>query len=256
MRPTLRLDRAETRSSAANRRPCRTRAYAAPSTGRVDQGANGLALSETVVGRDRLGRGEDLNSYTLSLQLPQRLRADLEHPQHAGREDDRRRPVRLHRVELELLATQPTGGGEAALDALVQQVAAALASDPSLGGLAENLTIAPPEVGTLAIEGAAPILTARLTLTVEYLVSDPLAVPPTGIPIDEHFFEEHCRPQRRRLPGRCRVERSGLESSGRGRERSSYPTTTRSECIRAAGRGRAGPARPSPRPACRRRSGR
>ena len=34
------------------------------------------------------------------------------------------------------------------------------------------------------------------------------------------------------------------------------PPTTRSECIRAAGRGRAGPARPSPLSACRRRSGR
>jgi hypothetical protein len=27
----------------------------------------------------------------------------------------------------------------------------------------------------LAIEGAAPILTARITVTIEYLVSDPLA---------------------------------------------------------------------------------
>ena len=58
---------------------------------------------------------------------------------------------------------------------LLEDIAAALAADPSLGGLAENLRLGPPETGTLAIEGAAPILTARLTLTVEYLVSDPLA---------------------------------------------------------------------------------
>ena len=80
-----------------------------------------------------------------------------------------------HRVELELLTTQPTGGGEAVLDALVQGIAAAIAPDPSFGGLVENLRLGPPEVGIVAIEGAAPILTARLTLTVEYLASDPLA---------------------------------------------------------------------------------
>ena len=80
-----------------------------------------------------------------------------------------------HRVELEALVTEPAGGGEAALDVLLQQIAAALASDPSFGGLAENLTLGPPEIGTLAIEGAAPILTARLTPAVEYLASDPLA---------------------------------------------------------------------------------
>ena len=81
-----------------------------------------------------------------------------------------------HRVELELFVTQPTaGGGEALLDALVADVHAALAPDPSLGGLAENLVVTAPESGVLAVEGAAPILTARLTVIVDYLVSDPLA---------------------------------------------------------------------------------
>ncbi len=81
-----------------------------------------------------------------------------------------------HRVELELFVTQPTaGGGEALLDALVADVGAALAPDPSLGGLAENLVVAAPETGVLAVEGAAPILTARLTVIVDYLVSDSLA---------------------------------------------------------------------------------
>ena len=81
-----------------------------------------------------------------------------------------------HRVELELFLTQPTaGGGEALLDALVANVHAALAADPSLGGLAENLVVTAPETGVLAVEGAAPILTARLTVIVDYLVSDPLA---------------------------------------------------------------------------------
>ena len=77
-----------------------------------------------------------------------------------------------HRVELEALLTRVAdGSGEAALDALIEAVAAALALDPSLGGLAENLSVTAPEVGALRIEGAAPILTARLVVTVEYLVS-------------------------------------------------------------------------------------
>jgi hypothetical protein len=81
-----------------------------------------------------------------------------------------------HRVELEALVTRTADGSdEAVLDALIENVAAALAPDPSLGGLTENLIFGPPEVGTLAIEGAAQVLTARLNLTVEYLASDPLA---------------------------------------------------------------------------------
>lgn len=81
-----------------------------------------------------------------------------------------------HRVEIEAYVPHdPTGGGEAALDALLGSIGMALRIDPSLGGLAENLTPSAPETGALAIEGAAPILTARLVVTVEYLVSDPLA---------------------------------------------------------------------------------
>jgi hypothetical protein len=80
-----------------------------------------------------------------------------------------------HRVEIEAyMPRDPNGGGEAALDALLGAIGAALRSDPSLGGLAENLTPSAPETGALAIEGAAPVLTARLIVTVEYLVSDPL----------------------------------------------------------------------------------
>jgi hypothetical protein len=81
-----------------------------------------------------------------------------------------------HRVEIEAYVPHdPTGGGEAALDALLGSIGMALRIDPSLGGLAENLTPSAPETGALAIEGAAPVLTARLVVTVEYLVSDPLA---------------------------------------------------------------------------------
>ena len=80
-----------------------------------------------------------------------------------------------HRAEVEAFVTQPAGGGgEAALDALLTEIGAALATDRSLGGLAETLVWSAPETSVLAIEGAAPILTARIMVTVEYLVSDPL----------------------------------------------------------------------------------
>ena len=80
-----------------------------------------------------------------------------------------------HRVEIEAyMPRDTTGGGETALDALLGAIGTALRIDPSLGGLAENLIPSAPETGALAIEGAAPILTARLIVTVEYLVSDPL----------------------------------------------------------------------------------
>src|SRR5690606_22974442 len=81
-----------------------------------------------------------------------------------------------HRIEVEAyMPRDSVGGGEAALDALLGDIGSALKIDPALGGLAENLTPSAPETGALAIEGAAPILTARLIVTVEYLVSDPLA---------------------------------------------------------------------------------
>jgi hypothetical protein len=81
-----------------------------------------------------------------------------------------------HRAEIEAFVTEPAGGeGEASLDALLSTIGIALAADRSLGGLAENLFWSAPETSVLAIEGAAPILTARITVTMEYLVSDPLA---------------------------------------------------------------------------------
>lgn len=81
-----------------------------------------------------------------------------------------------HRAEIEAIVTQGvSGGGEALLDALLAEIGTALATDRSLGGLAENLFWSAPETSVLAIEGAAPILTARIAVIIEYLVSDPLA---------------------------------------------------------------------------------
>jgi hypothetical protein len=82
-----------------------------------------------------------------------------------------------HRAEIEAFVPQPTGGGgEALLDALLAEIGAALAADRSLGGLVENLTWSAPEISVLAIEGAAPILVARIIVALEYLTADPLAV--------------------------------------------------------------------------------
>ena len=80
-----------------------------------------------------------------------------------------------HRAEIEAFVTQPaSGGGEAPLDALLVDIGTGLAADRSLGGLAENLTWGAPATSVLVIEGAAPILTVRLTVTIESLVSAPL----------------------------------------------------------------------------------
>ena len=81
-----------------------------------------------------------------------------------------------HRAEIEAFMAQGVSdGGETALDAMLTEIGTALSADRSLGGLAENLFWSAPETSVLAIEGAAPILTARITVTIEYLVSNPLA---------------------------------------------------------------------------------
>jgi hypothetical protein len=77
-----------------------------------------------------------------------------------------------HRAEIEAFVTQPVGGGgEAMLDALLSAIGAALAADRSLGGLAENLTVSAPAVGVEVIEGAIPILAARLDVVIDYIVA-------------------------------------------------------------------------------------
>jgi hypothetical protein len=96
-----------------------------------------------------------------------------------GEPDITLNPVHLfysHRAEIEAFVSPPAaGGGEARLDALLGEIGAALAADRSLGGLVENLFLDAPTIEPLVIEGAAPILAARFSVVIEYLVSDPLA---------------------------------------------------------------------------------
>jgi hypothetical protein len=96
-----------------------------------------------------------------------------------GEPDITLNPVTLfyrHQAEVEAFVTPLVGGGgEALLDTLIEAVADALAADRSLGGLVENMGLGAPTIETLIIEGAAPILAARVPVVIEYLVSDPLA---------------------------------------------------------------------------------
>jgi hypothetical protein len=81
-----------------------------------------------------------------------------------------------HQAEIEAYVAQPvTGGGEAELDRLLIAIGSVLAPGTTLSGLAENLVCSAAVVEAVAIEGAPPILSARLTVTIDYLVSDPLA---------------------------------------------------------------------------------
>jgi hypothetical protein len=115
--------------------------------------------------------------------LPERVPADgllILRDGDPGEPDVTLNPVHLfyrYRAEIEAFVTPLMGGGgEALLDTLVEAVATALSADRSLGGLVENLSWSAPEISVLAIEGAAPILCARLIVTLEYLTADPLAL--------------------------------------------------------------------------------
>jgi hypothetical protein len=96
-----------------------------------------------------------------------------------GEPDITLNPVTLfyrHQAEVEAFVTPLVGGGgEVLLDTLTEALADALAADRSLGGLVENMGLGAPTIETLIIEGAAPILAARVPVVIEYLVSDPLA---------------------------------------------------------------------------------
>jgi hypothetical protein len=81
-----------------------------------------------------------------------------------------------HAIEIEIYVEEGDAAArDAAFDALLQQIGAALEADPTLGGLAFGLTYGRPEPSIEAIAGAPAIKSATLTVTVDYETDAPLA---------------------------------------------------------------------------------
>jgi hypothetical protein len=81
-----------------------------------------------------------------------------------------------HAVEIELYVEEGEAAErEAAFDALLQEIGAALKADPTLGGLAFGLTYGRPEPTIEAVAGAPAIKGATLTVSVDYETDAPLA---------------------------------------------------------------------------------
>jgi hypothetical protein len=80
-----------------------------------------------------------------------------------------------HAVEIEVYVEEGDAAArDAAFDALLQQIGAALEADLTFGGLAFGLTYGPPEPAIGAIAGAPAIKSATLTVTVDYESDAPL----------------------------------------------------------------------------------
>jgi hypothetical protein len=81
-----------------------------------------------------------------------------------------------HAVEIEVYVEEGDAAArDAAFDALLQQIGAALEADPTLGGLAFGVTYGRPEPAIEAVVGAPAIKSATLTVTVDYESDAPLA---------------------------------------------------------------------------------
>jgi hypothetical protein len=81
-----------------------------------------------------------------------------------------------HAVEIEVYVEEGDAAvRDAAFDALLQQIGAALETDPTLGGLAFGLIYGRPEASIEAIAGAPAIKSGTLTVTVDYETAAPLA---------------------------------------------------------------------------------
>ena len=80
-----------------------------------------------------------------------------------------------HAVEIEVyVETGEAAARDAAFDALVSAIGAALDADPTLGGLAFGMTYARPEIDTEAVIGAPAIKTGTVECVIEYETATPL----------------------------------------------------------------------------------
>ncbi len=80
-----------------------------------------------------------------------------------------------HAVEIEVyVETGEAAARDAAFDALVRNIGAALDADPTLGGLAFGMTTARPGIDTEAVIGAPAIKSGTVEVIVEYETETPL----------------------------------------------------------------------------------
>jgi hypothetical protein len=81
-----------------------------------------------------------------------------------------------HAVEIEVYVEEGDAAvRDAAFDALLQEIGAAVEADPTLGGLAFGLTYSRPETSIEAVTGAPAIKSAMLIVRVEYETEAPLS---------------------------------------------------------------------------------
>ena len=80
-----------------------------------------------------------------------------------------------HRAELDV-AVQGAGASarDAAFDTLLETIAAAVAGDRTLGGLADRVEALAPVPSEIATEGAVPIKAATIPVVLIYATTDPL----------------------------------------------------------------------------------
>jgi len=80
-----------------------------------------------------------------------------------------------HRIPLEVAVQKNTAAArDEALDGLFSAIAVMVAENKTLGGLCDIVTAQAPDTSTLAVEGAASIKAATVTLELIYVTADPL----------------------------------------------------------------------------------
>ena len=80
--------------------------------------------------------------------------------------------VWTHGVVVELAVA--TGDNDGALDTLIRDLSAALAADPTLGGLVDYMQTAAPEFENEAPQGASDVKAATVVVRLTYETADPL----------------------------------------------------------------------------------
>lgn len=80
-----------------------------------------------------------------------------------------------HQADIEVVVQKPSAESSSALDTLLSDIGATLAGDRTLGGLVDWIEWTGPQTRDLAIDGAAGLKGAVVTVTLHYASSDPLA---------------------------------------------------------------------------------